>query len=66
MQVLQEYVGLHKILVVARGKIFKRAEDILRVEEVKVNLVGLRVVVGCKRKNQTEKLVSLAMVVGSE
>ncbi|MCI91339.1 hypothetical protein A2U01_0112633, partial [Trifolium medium] len=29
-----------------------------------VNLVGLRRVVGCKRKNQTGKLVSLAMVVG--
>jgi hypothetical protein len=59
-------VGLPKIHVVAGGMIFKRAEDIPRVEEVKVNLVGLRRVVGCKRENQTEKLVSLAMVVGSK
>jgi hypothetical protein len=34
-------VELPKIYVVVGGKIFKRAEDIPGVEDVKVNLVGL-------------------------
>jgi hypothetical protein len=42
-------------------------EGIPRDEEVVVHLVGLRRVVGCKRKNQTEKLESKTMdVVGSK
>jgi hypothetical protein len=48
------------------GKIFKRTKDIPRVEEVNMNLVILQRVVECKRKNQTRKLLSLAMVVGSK
>jgi hypothetical protein len=43
-----------------------RVEDIPRNEDVKVNLVGLRRIVGHKRKNQTEKLESLTMFVGSK
>ncbi|MCH97739.1 hypothetical protein A2U01_0018735, partial [Trifolium medium] len=35
---------------VAECKFFKRAEDISRVDEVKVKLVGIPMVVGCKWK----------------
>ncbi|MCI32477.1 hypothetical protein A2U01_0053691, partial [Trifolium medium] len=52
--------------MVAGCKIFKRAEGIPRVEEEEVNLVGLRRVVGCKRKSQTGKLAGLAMGVRSK
>ncbi|PNX59181.1 hypothetical protein L195_g051286 [Trifolium pratense] len=45
-------VGLTPLVV--GGKIFKKTKDISRVEDVKVNLVGLRRVVGCKRNNQTK------------
>ncbi|MCI29414.1 hypothetical protein A2U01_0050623, partial [Trifolium medium] len=40
-----ELVELPKNPMVAGGKIFKRVEGIPRVEEVKVNLLGLRRVV---------------------
>jgi hypothetical protein len=59
-------VELPKIPLVVGGKIFKRTKDIPRVEEVNMNLVILQRVVECKRKNQTRKLLSLAMVVGSK
>ncbi|MCI70426.1 hypothetical protein A2U01_0091689, partial [Trifolium medium] len=59
-------VKLPKIPMVVGDKIFKMAEGIPSVEEVKVHLVGLQMVVECKRENQTGKLVSLAMVVVSK
>ncbi|MCI60597.1 hypothetical protein A2U01_0081853, partial [Trifolium medium] len=54
---------LPKNPMVAGYKIFIKAESIPRDEDDEVYLVGLRRVVGCKRKKQTGKLVSLAMVV---
>ncbi|MCI92370.1 hypothetical protein A2U01_0113666, partial [Trifolium medium] len=50
--------------MVAGYKIFMRTEGIPRDEEGKVYLVGLRMVVGCKREGQTGKLAGLAMGVG--
>jgi hypothetical protein len=67
MRILREkLVELPKIPMIVGGKIFKRLEGIPRVEEVDMNLLGLQRVVECKRKNQTGKLVSLSMVVGSK
>ncbi|PNY13925.1 hypothetical protein L195_g010594, partial [Trifolium pratense] len=43
-----------------------RGREAFRGLQMKINLVGLRKVVGCKRKNQTGKLVGLEMVVGRE
>jgi hypothetical protein len=57
-------VELPKVDMAVGSKIFKREEGILRVEEVKVNLVGLQRTIKCKRKNQIGKLISLTMNFG--
>jgi hypothetical protein len=51
--------------MVVGGKIFKRGEDIVRVVEVKVHLVGLRRVVGCKRKNQRQVDITIYLKANS-
>ena len=69
-----------KSMVVGCKWIFKRKEDILRIEELMIKLAGLQSVVGCKdskqwleavneemhslEKNQTEKPVGLPRIVG--